>query len=203
MMGDKPAKPTLPAVRASALRDLAGRLVAAGDAEVATIIRAVLIETRTLDVIDLWEPREVAITYWILLLTGVNHLDEMQIAKDLLAWQAFFAKDSARALCVQSSDRQSFRCCSARLGIHDFPALVMSDSPEMQNHLRVQPDLLKALSTEPGELQRFLTKLQTLVENGRTIGDLKDIMAAEAFWRGLKVVFKEVKGLVSITLAPA
>jgi hypothetical protein len=202
MTRDKPSKPNLPASRANALRDLANRMVTAGDSEIATIIRTVLIETRTFDVIDLWEPREVALTYWVLMLTGVNQLHEMQIAKDLLAWQAFFSKDSARVLCVQSSERESFRCCSSRFTVHDCPTLVMSDSPEMKNNLKIEADLLKLLSSEPGELQRFLTRLQSLVENGRTIADLKEIMSAEAFWRGLKVVFKEVKGLVSVTLSP-
>ena len=203
MTRDKQSKRNLPTIRVNALRDLANRLITAEDWEVATIIRTVLIETRTFDVIDLWEPREVALTYWVLMLTGVNQAHEMQIAKDLLAWQAFFSKDSARVLCVQSSERESFRCCSSTFTVHDCPTLVMSDSPEMHSHLKIEADLLKLLSAEPGELQRFLTRLQALVENGRTIADLKEIMAVETFWRGLKVVFKEVKGLVSITLSPS
>jgi len=198
---ERPGKPNLPPLGADSLRALAERLATEGDSEMATIIRGLLVQVRALDVIDLWEPREVSLTYWVLMLTGVNQLHEMQVAKDLLAWQAFFAKDSARVLCVQSSEREAFHCCSSRFVVHDCPTLVMSDSPYMLNHLKVQADLLKAL-IEQGDLQRFLSRLQALVENGSTMAELKGLMAAEAFWRGLNVAYKDVNGLVSITLSP-
>lgn len=89
--------------------------------EVTAEVRAALKAARPMEVLDLWDQQEVAITYWILLLTGVNQAEEVGIAKDLLAWQAFFAKDSARVLCVQSSERDAFRCCAGAFGARNFP----------------------------------------------------------------------------------
>jgi len=193
---------TLVKVREKSLELLARRLQVDSDSELIAMLRSILEEARVRDIVDLWEPREAALTYWILLLTGVNQPDEMQVAKDLLSWQAFFSKDSARVLCVQSSERDSFRCCSAAFEVHDCPTLVMGDAPDMHSYLKIEADLLKSLIAKPGELQRLLAKLHALIQNGRSLQDLRELMAAESFWRGLKVVFKEVKGLISINLAP-
>jgi hypothetical protein len=203
MSSDRDKGRALISLREGSLTLLAQRLQGEPDTELIVLLRTILAEVRALDVADLWTPREAALTYWILLLTGVNQPDEMNIARDLLSWQAFFSKDSARVLCVQSSEREAFRCCSAAFGAHHCPALIMSDTPDMHSYLKIEADLLKTLITQPGELQRFLARLHTMIENGHSLSDLKDQMTAEAFWRGLKVVYKEVKGFISIKLSPA
>ncbi len=136
------------------------------------------------------------------MLTGVNQTDEMELARELLAWQAFSAKDSARVLCVQSSERLPFRCCSSRFEVHECPTLIMGYSPQMKSYVKIKPNLLRALSVQSGEFERFLAKTHALAENGRSLKDLQQSMSADAFWRGLKVVYKEIKGLISIKLGP-
>lgn len=182
------------------LKILAERIQTARGVDLGELVHGILLELSALEVVDLWEPREAALTYWILVLSGVNQSDEMKLASDLLTWQAFFAKDSARILCIQSSEREAFRCCSSTFDVHDCPTLIMSDSPDMSSYLRVEPDLLRRLASSPGELQRFLTRLHALAENGRSLRQLSDLMAADAFWRGLKIVYNEVKGMISIKL---
>lgn len=199
MRSDDQAKEKL-VVSEDTLKVLAERIQTAKGGDLGELVHGILLELSTLEVVDLWEPREAALTYWILILSGANQTDEMKLASDLLTWQAFFAKDSARILCVQSSEREAFRCCSSTFDVHDCPTLIMSDSPDMGSYLRVEPDLLRRLASSPGELQRFLTRLHTLAENGRSLGQLSDLMAAAAFWRGLKIVYNEVKGMVSIKL---
>jgi hypothetical protein len=70
----------------------------------------------------------------------------------------------------------------------------------MYSHIKIHADLLKSLTAQRGELQRFLTKLHALAESGRSLEQLQNLMTAQAFWRGLKVVYNEVKGLISIKL---
>lgn len=178
--------------------DLLDRLQITAEADLVAAIEIVLLQARPIEVVDLWEQRQAALTYWVLLLTGVNQEDEMRIAKDLLAWQSFFSKDSARVLCIQSSEREQFHCCSRAFNIHNFPTLIFSDSPDMHTYIRVEPGLLTSLSEQPGGLQTFFAKIQSMVENGMTLQQVQDKMVAETFWRGIKVVYKEVKGLVSI-----
>ena len=186
----------------SAWRRLASHLQVADKAEAAAVLAAIMQEVRPSGVVDLWEPREAALTYWVLMLTGVNQPDEMRLASDLLAWQAFFSKDSARVLCIQSSERDAFRCCSLTFDINECPTLVMSDTPDMKSYVKLSSPLLTALASSSGELQRFLTRLHALTENGRDLSQLQELMAAEAFWRGLKIVYKEMRSLISIKLSP-
>jgi hypothetical protein len=54
-----------------ALKKLAQRLTSGPDRDqTIQIIQSLLLEIHSLDVIDLWEPREAALTYWILMLTA-------------------------------------------------------------------------------------------------------------------------------------
>jgi hypothetical protein len=185
----------------NALEAIIARLSVEEDVDLVAAIQIAIQHARPVEVIDLWEQRQVALTYWILLLTGVNQEDEMRVAKDLLAWQSFFAKDSARVLCVQSSERESFRCCSGSFSVHDFPTLIFSDSPDMKTFIKVEPRLLHSLSIQPGGLQNFFVKLQSMIENGMSLQQVQDKMIAESFWKGVQVVYKEIKGLISIQIS--
>ncbi len=183
------------------LEEIVTHLSAEEDAALRAAIQIAIQRTRPVEVIDLWEQQQVALTYWILLLTGVNQEDEMRIAKDLLAWQSFFAKDSARVLCVQSSEREAFRCCSRTFKVHNFPTLLLSDSPDMRTHIKIESGLLNSLSNQPGGLQSFFAKLQSMIENGMNLQQVQDKMTAETFWKGVQVVYKEIKSLISIQIS--
>jgi hypothetical protein len=163
--------------------------------------KAALSESQDIQLADLWDRESPAMTYWILLMSGVNQPDEMKIAQDLLSWQAFFSKHSARVQCVQSSERVEFRLCSSEFDIADCPALILSDRPDMKSYIRLEAQLLFTLLAENGGLQRFLTRVHAHLENGRTLQDIDGLLASDKFWRGLKVAYKEVKGLVSISVA--
>jgi hypothetical protein len=163
------------------------------------VFRAALLEPRELDVLDLWEQQELPITYWILLMTGVNQEEEMKVAQTLLSWNTFFSKHSARVLCIQSSERNEFRCCSASFDVVNCPTLLFSDSPEMESFVKVEPELLFALSGQPGGLQRFLTKVHSMVENGESLVGIKNMLLTEKFWSTLKLVYQEVKGFISFS----
>jgi hypothetical protein len=59
----------------------------------------------------LWEQPELAMTYWILLISGTNQEEETEIAKALLSWKAFNAKDSAMVLCLTLADN-AYKLCA-------------------------------------------------------------------------------------------
>lgn len=123
---------------------------------------AALEGARDIQVVDLWDRQTSAITYWVLLMSGVNQPDELRIAQDLLSWQAFFSKHSARVQCVQSSERAEFRLCSAEFDVADCPALILSDGPDMKSFIRLEPQLLFTLLSEEGGLQRFFTRIHAV-----------------------------------------
>lgn len=180
---------------------IAQRISQGGATSVEAIVAGVLEEMNRFEPIHLWEQQEAAVSYWVLMLTGVNQPTEMEIATQILVWQTFLAKDSAKLACVQSSDRRAFRVCSAAFGVSACPTLILSDSPDMKNSLAIEAGLLSALMAQPGDLQKFLTRIQSLLENGSTLTDIRNQLDAEAFYRGIKVVYKEVKNFVSIKIA--
>jgi hypothetical protein len=87
--------------------------------------------------------------------------------------------------------------------VHNCPTLIFSDTPEMDSFIKVDAGLLAILAEEEGGLQRFLTKIHTLVESGKSLQQVRDVMLTEAFFRGLKVMLKEAKNLISITIGPS
>ncbi len=84
--------------------------------------------------------------------------------------------------------------------VHNFPTLLFSDLPDMSSRIEISPDLLLSLAERPGGLQQFFAKTHSEVETGKTMTDIKDAMYAEAFWRGIGVVYHKIKDLLSITL---
>jgi hypothetical protein len=163
------------------------------------IFQTALIEAQEeFELLDLWDTRELPMTYWVLLLTGVNQEEEMELANVLLSWKEFFSKNSARVICVQSSERNEFRCCSAAFEVVNCPTLIFSDSPDMRPFIKIESELLFKLASQKGGLQRFLTKIQSIVETGDTLIDIENMLLTEKFWSALKIVYTEVKSFVSI-----
>ncbi len=78
--------------------------------------------------------------------------------------------------------------------------LLIGDSPLMADHARVEAGFLTSLAAKPGGLQNFFAQVHVMVETGMTLDEVRRTMAAEAFWKGVGVVYNEVKGLFSFTL---
>jgi hypothetical protein len=74
-------------------------------------------------------------------MSSIDQPDEMDIAREMLTWEAFSAGGTAKVLCIPSSDPES-RLCSQAFEIVDFPSLIISNSPRMESHVRIGPTLL-------------------------------------------------------------
>src|SRR5947209_948132 len=133
-------------------RSLLNQFEKAEREKIEAVFKKALLVARDFNISDLWEQPELAVTYWILLLSGVNQEEEMEIAQTLLIWKAFIAKDSALVLCVPHSDREQFRCCSAGFGAVKTPTLILSDSRDMYNYIKIDPQLLFTLAGKKGGL---------------------------------------------------
>ena len=49
-------------------------------------------------------------------------------------------------------------------------------------------------------LQRFLTEIHSSIENGNTLRNIENQLRTERFWSGMKIVYVEVKDLISINI---
>jgi hypothetical protein len=163
------------------------------------IFQTALLEPREIRVVDLWERKELPVTYWILLMSGVNRAEEMDIANTLLSWQTFFGKHSARVRCIQSSETNEFLCCFSHFGTADYPVLIFSDSPDMESYVKIEPELLFNLSSTEGNLQRFLITLHSRIATGGTLSEVRAKLLTEKFWSALKIAYGEAKGFISFS----
>lgn len=152
----------------------------------------------TYHIANLWDLPEFATSYWVFLMTGIDQTTQTSMAKELLFWKAISARDYARVLCVQSSDRGAFRYLAAQFDAHKFPAMILGNSPEMRNYVRLDPELLNELSAEEGRFQTFLTQVHNAIENGHHIEQIGKDLGTEQFWKTLKLVYREVKSFFSI-----
>ena len=166
------------------------------------VLEALLEESRQRDITDLWERQDLAATYWIFLFNGIDQEEEKEIAQHLLMWKAFHAKHSSLVLCVPSSDRSDFRLCSAKFDVVNCPALIFSDSRDMECFVKLETELLSALIAQKGGLRQFLTKVNAIVENGGSIRTVQSGLTSEKFWTGLKIVYSEIKSLVHFSISP-
>ena len=146
------------------------------------LFKAALQQARSIDVDDLWKEPELPVTYWIFLLSGINQQEEKEIAIELLFWNAFLAKHSARVMCIQSSDRKEFRSCSSNFEVVNCPTLIVSDNPDMNGFIKIDSQLLFELREQKGGLQRFFTKIHSLFENGHSISKIQVMLDNEKFW---------------------
>lgn len=160
-------------------------------------------EARSVEVEDAWDQDQIASSYWILYLSGVDQEDEVALAKELLLWSAVFAKNSARVACIQSSERALFKFGTQYFGLKSWPTLVFSDRPDMADFLAIDGHLLTSLSEKRGGIRRLLTELHARVECGRSISDISTAIGTEKFWQNLKIVYGEAKSFVSVTIKSA
>ena len=200
MDGSKNKLPKMSDAKARALAE-AMALLKEGDSAMLDALVQGALQSQPLDIPDLWEPTELPMTYWILLLSGVNQPDECEIAKTIVFWNALFSKHSAKVMCVQSSERTCWRLSTEAFGVTNYPGLILSDSPDGNPFIRFGPDFLFSLLNQEGGLQRFLTKVHALVEGGFSLQNIASQFAAEKFWRQIKLAYKEVKDLVSVSIS--
>lgn len=183
------------------LPDVLARLSREDREYIEILISTTLRDTDRLEVTDLWETGELASTFCVLVVSGTHQEDEMRIAQELLFWKAFVAKDSAVVRCVQTSERKEYRCCSGKFEIVNCPTLVFSDSPAMESFVKVEAGLLFNLAAQKNGIERFLNKVHSLIENGNNLTAIEKILQSEKFWTSLKLVYSEIKGIVSVSVA--
>jgi hypothetical protein len=155
---------------------------------------------RELTAIDVWNDPDLAVSHWILLITSANQPDEVAIADRLLAWREFCAKHSARMICIQSVEESDFNFCVNHFEVKEWPTLILGNGPQMQSFLRMGPQLLKHLTKNPGELERFLTAVHMRAVNGENFHKIEALLLKGNFWAGFKIVYDEIKGFFSFSI---
>jgi nucleotide-binding universal stress UspA family protein len=156
-------------------------------AKVEALFETALAAAQEKRVVDFWDQPQLSVSHWVLMLSGINEEVEVRIADTLLRWKAFYVRDAAALLCVQSSERARFRCCSEVFAVEGFPTLVLGDSPEMKDYIRFEPQLILPLASQHGGLHRFLAHVHAYVENGKGLREVATQLSKRQFWRDLEL----------------
>lgn len=149
---------------------------------------------------DIWFNREGAISYWLLLIDGVDNKQESKMANELLFWNEFHAGGDARVRCIQSSDRIINKFCIKHFKIINPPVLIFSKDPLFTNHIMIKSELLSQLIKEENKLRNFINKIHSQISNGKSLKEINKEFSKVAFWNGLKVVYEEIKLFASISI---
>lgn len=150
-------------------------------ATVDTLLQQAIQASSDVTMSNLWEQPELAMTYWILLMSGADQEEEIEIAKALLCWKAFNAKDSAMVLCLTLADG-SYQHCASQFSTVKTPTLILSDTRDMYSYIKIDPDLLFKLISAKGTFQRFITELHLTIRTGNTMQDIKNQLRKERAW---------------------
>jgi hypothetical protein len=154
---------------------------------------------RTLE--DLWHRNNGAMSHWILILNGTTGEKEQFLAKEVLFWREVTGGPDARVRCVQSSERQEFAFCAKYFGVTGTPTLIVSDSPACQNALKIDGAVLSRLADTPGAFSQFMTSIHMRIISGSSLSEINDELKTQRFWEVVKIVYKEVKDLVSLKIS--
>jgi nucleotide-binding universal stress UspA family protein len=136
-------------------------------------------------VVDFWDQPDLSVSFWALLVSGINDEVELRIADTILRWKGFYVRETASLICVQSSERSMFKCCANTFDLNRFPALVLGDSPEMIQYITFHGQLLTSLAALPGALHRFLTHVHSYLDNGKSLAYVAGQLGTPRFWSDL------------------
>lgn len=163
-------------------------------------IRINMNEYLTPSIDDIWYKNDNAVSYWLLLINGIDSPKEAKIANELLFWREFLVGDDAQLRCLQTSDRIMSKFCIKHFNTSTPPVLIFSKDPFFSNYIKLDSELLFELIKEENTLRNFINKIHSQIFQGQSLFEINKSFGAEKFWKGLKVVYKEIKSFVSISI---
>lgn len=149
---------------------------------------------------DIWYRNENAVSYWLLLINGIDSPREAKIANELLFWREFLVGDDAQLRCLQISDRIMSKFCIKHFNMSTPPVLIFSRDPFFSNYIKLDSELLFELIKEENALRNFVNKIHSELFQGQSLSEINKSFGVDKFWKGLKLVYKEVKSFVSISI---
>ncbi len=149
---------------------------------------------------DIWHDDKGAISYWIVIINGINNPEEAELANNLLFWKEFFAKDTAKVRCIQSSEIKHFNFCMNHFNVSSCPVIIFSDDPLFRSSIRIDQQLTNQLIDNKNSIQNFFTKVHSMIIRKTSLSDINKTLVNQQFWNYFKLVYTEIKSFVSISV---
>jgi hypothetical protein len=153
-----------------------------------------------IDIEQVWSRHRLALTYWALLVSGINDKTELEIAKTVLVWQAFVAGHLARLLCLPSAPYGDFIAVRSAFEVDKQPTLILSNSVSMEKYVIIPEKVLRELHKN-NKLQEFLDGAHNNIRSGKSLDSIQEILdrAEVKEWanKGVKVL-ERISKLIKI-----
>lgn len=149
---------------------------------------------------NIWLEDKGAISYWIVVINGINNPEEAELANDLLFWKEFFAKDTAKVRCIQSSEISHFNFCMNHFNVGTCPVIIFSDDPYFRSSIRIDQQLISQIRSGNNGLQNFFTRVHSMMIRKSSLEEINKSLINQQFWNYFKIAYSEIKSFVSISV---
>lgn len=149
---------------------------------------------------DIWYSNENAISYWLLVINGIDNSTEAKIAKDLLFWRECFVGDDAQVRCIHSPDKEINKFCTKYFKIDSAPTLIFSRDKNFTDTIKIGSGLIAELAKGENSFRDFVSEIHREVIMGKSINQINKNLKSDKFWNKMKLVYGEVKSFVTVNI---
>ena len=145
---------------------------------------------------NIWIDDDSIISYWIILINGINNTAEIELVKKILFWKEFFSDTTAKIRCLQSSNHKLFNLCLKEFNIESSPAIICSNTSNFEDKIIVDTSMLIKTQKEEYGIQTLLNKIHHKLVLGDEVLKIQKEIASIKFWRIFERV-SELKEMIS------
>lgn len=143
----------------------------------------------------IWLDESNALAYMIVLINGINDLEDVSLVKKILFWKEFFGKNNVKIRCLQASEKD-FEFCSEFFSVVSFPTIIFSDDEIFTNYIKLENNILDKLKGEESHLIAFFNRLILMLRNNFSLEKINESINSKSYWK-LFEKLEELKSLVS------
>jgi len=131
---------------------------------------------------NIWQDDNSSVSFWIVLINGINNPKEVNLVKDVLFWKEFFGRNLAKVSCLQSSDNRQFSFCLKQFNVQNCPAIIFSDDELFTEFIHLDSDFLTKLTDETDGVLTMCNRVHQQIINGNSLGSISKSIHSDAFW---------------------
>jgi hypothetical protein len=135
-----------------------------------------LLETlNNVNIQDVWEQSGTAVLYWLYIANDIRQDSETLFIKELLFWQACYAKSDAKVSCLTNDNSRLYDCCIKHFKPSSVPCLILSATPHFETvELFYVPDFV-LIRKRP--IIPFLNQILNYLRMGKDLNEIRLLIA--------------------------
>lgn len=142
----------------------------------------------------IWYDESNAASFWILLVNGINNVQEVAVIKQLLYWKEFFARTFAKVRCIQSYDQYEFSLVVRKFKIKACPCIIFSDGIDFESYAIVKTEMIQKIADKKEGIVDLCNQIHQAILSGNDIKTIAASMSQKQILNAVnqKETFKQV-----------